>query len=172
MAIASSSYCPSFVSTVSYSLAQLGEPHLHLKDEQKCSIHAIYGGKDVFMFLPTGFGKSVCYQVLPFVFDHKLGLVAGSSIIVVSPLIALMVDQVRSLRQNGVGAVIISSGSGDTIVDKAFIATEGNLQSSSVIFSSPEALAHTKWREALENPLVSKRVCAIVVDEAHCVSKW
>ena len=95
------------------------------------------------MFLPTGFGKSVCYQVLPFVFDHKLGLVAGSSIIVVSPLIALMVDQVRSLRQNGVGAVIISSGSRDTIVDKAFIATEGNLQSSSVIFSSPEALAHT-----------------------------
>ena len=48
-------------------------------------------------------------------------------------------------------------------MDKAFIATEGNLQSSSVIFSSPEALAHTKWREALENPLVSKRVCAIVV---------
>ena len=95
------------------------------------------------MFLPTGFGNSVCYQVLPFVFDHKLGLVAGSSIIVVSPLIALMVDQVRSLRQNGVGAVIISSGSRDTIVDKAFIATEGNLQSSSVIFSSPEALAHT-----------------------------
>ena len=48
-------------------------------------------------------------------------------------------------------------------MDKAFIATEGNLQSSSVIFSSPEALAHTKWREALENPLVSKRICAIVV---------
>ena len=162
MAIASSSYCPSFVSAVSYALAQLGEPHLRLKDEQERSIHAIYGGKVVFMFLPTGFGKSVCYQVLPFVFDHKLGLVAGSSIIVVSPLIALMVDQVRSLRQNG----------RDTIVDKAFIATEGNLQSSSVIFSSPEALAYTKWREALENPLVLKCVCAIVVDEAHCVSKW
>ena len=48
------------------------------------------------MFLPTGFGKSVCYQVLPFVFDHKLGLVVESSIIVVSPLIALMVDQQES----------------------------------------------------------------------------
>ena len=81
----------------------------------------------------------VCYQVLPFVFDHKLGLVAGSSTIMVSPLIALMVDQVRGLRQNGAGAVIISCGSRDTIVDKAFIATEGNLQSSSVFFSSPEA---------------------------------
>ena len=103
--------------------------------------------------------ERVSDQVLPFVFDHKLGLVAGSSIIVVSSLIALMVDQVRSLRQNGVGAVIISSGSRDTIVDKAFIATEGNLQSSSVIFSSPEALAHTKWREALENPLACVCYC-------------
>ena len=76
---------------MSYGLAQLGEPHQRLKDEQERSIHAIYGEKDVFMILPTGFGKSVCYQVLPFVFDHQLGLVAGSSIIVVSPLIALMV---------------------------------------------------------------------------------
>ena len=58
MAIASSSYCPSFVSAVSHALAQLGEPHLRLKDERKRSIHAIYSGKDVFMFLPTGFGKS------------------------------------------------------------------------------------------------------------------
>ena len=66
MAIASSSYCLNFVSAVSYALAKLGEPHLRLKDEQERSIHAIYGGKDVFMFLPTGFGKSVCYQVLHF----------------------------------------------------------------------------------------------------------
>ena len=56
-------------------------------------------------------------------------------------------------------------------MDKEFIATEENLQSSSIIFSSSEALAHTKWIEVLENPLVSSRVCAIVVDEAHCMSK-
>ena len=48
-------------------------------------------------------------------------------------------------------------------MDKGFIATEKNLRSASVIFSSPEALAHTKWREALENPLESSHVCAIVV---------
>lgn len=166
----------SFVNAVSYALAQLGKSHLDLKNEQERSIHAIYSGKDVFMFLPTGFGKSICYQVLPFIFDHKLGVVSGqkkSCAIVVSPLIALMVDQVRSLRQAGVEAVIISCGSREaSIVDKEFIATEERLSSASLIFSSPEALAHTKWREALENPLVSNRVCAIVVDEAHCVSKW
>ena len=83
-----------------------------------------------------------------------------------------MVDQVRILRQACVQAVVIScSLRGGSIVDMEFIATEENLRSACVIFYSPEALAHTKWREALENSLVSSRVRAIVVDEAHCVSK-
>ena len=53
----------------------------------------------MFVFLPTGFGKSVCFQVLPFLFDHKLGLTDGSGkrcVIVVSPLVSLMVDQVMN----------------------------------------------------------------------------
>ena len=84
-----------------------------------------------------------------------------------------MVDQVRSLKSKGVHAVVISSSSREnTIVDREFRATETSLSSASLIFSSPEALTHTKWREALENPVVSHRVCAVVVDEAHCVSKW
>ena len=63
------------------------------------------------MFWPAGFGKSVCFQALPF-FDHKLRLFGGqkSAIVVVSPLIVLMVAQVRSLRGRDVEAVIISSG--------------------------------------------------------------
>ena len=84
-----------------------------------------------------------------------------------------MVDQVRSLRGNGIEAVVISSGSRDSrVIDREFLATEKNMGSASFIFSSPEALSHTKWREAVEDPLVSKRVRAVVVDEAHCVSKW
>ena len=57
-------------------------------------------------------------------------------------------------------------------VDKEFLANEENLRSCSLIYSSPEALLHTKWRKVLENSLVTNRVCAVVVDEAHCVSKW
>ena len=92
---------------------------------------------------------------------------------VVSPLIALMVDQVRSLRAHGVEAVIISSGAREgSLVDKEFLATENNLKSASLIFSSPESLAHSRWREALETPTVTNRVCAIIIDEAHGVSKW
>ncbi len=160
-----------------YALSQLGMPHLKLKEQQQQAILAVYGGMDVFVFLPTGFGKSICYQVLPFLFDYKLGLVGsqkGMCAIVVSPspLIALMVDQVKSLG-NGVEAVVISSSSRDSSVfEKEFIATDKNLRTVSFIFSSPEALSHTKWREVLEKPPVSSRVCAVVIDEAHCVSKW
>ena len=120
MAIASSSYCPSFVSAVSYALAKLGEPHLPTGVLYSC--HLLWEGC-FHVFAHWLWKECLFNQVRPFVFDHKLGLVVGSSIIVVSPLIALMMDQVRSLRQNGVGAVIISYGSRDTIVDKAFIAT-------------------------------------------------
>ena len=149
---------------------------LTLKDEQKQAINAVYGGSDVFVFLPTGFGKSICFHVLPFLFNHKLGLVGGQKkkcVIVVSPLISLMVDQVRSLRSNSVEAVVISSNSREnSLVSKEFRATENNVVDASIIFSSPEALIHSKWREVMENPLASNRVCALVIDEAHCVSKW
>ena len=61
----------------------------------------------------------------------------------VSPLIALMIDQVRSLRERSVEAVVISSGSRETsAVDKEFLATEENMKSAIIIFSSPEALAY------------------------------
>lgn len=172
----STSSSHNFADGVNYALSKLGMSHLKLKSQQKQAIVAVYEGKDVFVFLPTGFGKSVCFQVLPFLFDHKLGLSDGSEkrcVIVVSPLVSLMVDQVRSLKSKGVHAVVISSSSRDnTIVDREFRATETSLSSASLIFSSPEALTHTKWREALENPVVSHRVCAVVVDEAHRVSKW
>ncbi len=62
---------------VRYALSQLEMSHLNLKDEQQRVIREVYRGRDVFVVLPTGFGKSICFQVLPFLFDHKLGLVGG-----------------------------------------------------------------------------------------------
>ena len=161
-----------FTDGVRYALSQLQMSHLTLKDQQLQAINAVYSGKDVFVFLPTGFGKSICYQVLPFLFDHKCGLAGGQKkcVIVVSPLISLMVDQVK---KNDVEAVVISSGSRESsIVDMEFLVTEKSLKSASLVFSSPEALTSLKWREMLENPVTSNRVCAVVIDEAHCVSKW
>ena len=120
---------------------------------------------DIFVSLPTGFGKSISFHVLP-LFDRKLVRMDGerkSCVIVISPLIKLMVDQVRNLGESEVEAVVISSAARQS-VDKNFLANEENLRSCSLIYSSPEALLHTKWREVFENSLVTDRVCAVVVD--------
>ena len=107
-------YTSSFHEALTYAQEMLGCPELALKEEQKLAIHAIYSGSDVFVWLPTGFGKSMCFHYLPFVFDYKLELVSASKrsvvVVVVAPLVALMVDQVQSLRAKGVEAAIVSSG--------------------------------------------------------------
>ena len=84
------------------ALSKLGLSNLQLKNEQK---QAIYGGKDVFLYLPTGLGKSIWFQILPLLFDHKRGLVGGekrSCATIVYPLIALMAGQVWNMRKSGV----------------------------------------------------------------------
>ena len=158
-----------FDNGVCYALLRLGLSDLKMKNEQKQAIYAMYSGKDVFICLPTGFGKSICFQihVLPFLFDHKHGLVGGkkrSCAIIVSPLIALMVDQVRNLRKSGVQAVIISCGSREnSVVGKEFLAILRVALRVPVIFSLLQKLwpipnGERSWR----TPLCS----------AECVQLW
>ena len=85
-----------FSSSVTYALQKLGTPDLVLKPEQRTAINAVYNGRDVFVWLPTGFGKSLCFHTLPFVFYYKLALTDVSAVLVITPLIALMVDQAMS----------------------------------------------------------------------------
>ena len=132
-----------FSATLLNTLEQLGMPNISLKDEQTCSIREAFSRKDVFVFLPTGFGKSLCYQVLPFMFDHKVGLLGRNVMVVLSPLKVLMADQIKSLRDCGVNAVVIS-GSKDTFTSY-FIASESTRRTASLIFCSPEALISPKW---------------------------
>ena len=96
----------------------------------------------VFVWLTTGFGKSICYRytTLPFVFDHKLGRVDRdyhSLVVVVSPLISLMIDQVASLMAIESSASIATSGGS---VSKALLATEEGLVNCSLLYCAPEAL--------------------------------
>lgn len=175
MSTASASCTSRFERALSYALLALKTPkEFVLREEQKQAIRAVYNGSDVFVWLPTGFGKSICFQTLPFMFDYKLDLVNAnkkSVVLVVAPLVALMVDQVQHLTKS-VNAVIISSGGKEGRVPATFLASEDTLNTASLVFCSPEALIHDKWRDALEKPSFSERVCAVVVDEAHCVSKW
>ena len=155
-------------------MSKLGKPELVLKEEQKLAMFSLFSGSDVFVWLPTGFRKSICFQTLPFMFDCivKEEVKKRSLLIVVAPLVALMVDQAKSLQDSGVRAVIVSSGGRENWIPESLLATEETLMSASLAFCSPEPLVQDKWRDILEKPSLSDRVCAIVVDECHCISKW
>ena len=162
-----------FESSISYGLERLGytDTNFSLKPEQKAAVQHLYNGRDVFVWLPTGFGKSLCYEILPFVHDHsKRGCSDKSLVIVVSPLVSLMIDQTQCLRKKGVKAAILSTAASK--VDKTLLATDDDLSTCSLLFCAPEAIMCSKWREDLQRPTVMNRVVAVTIDEAHCFSKW
>lgn len=175
-ALDSSSFERDFEAALTYALKAIGKDDLVLKKEQRDAMATVYRGEDVFLWLPTGFGKSLCYESLPFLFDFKLGRTAicdRSTVIVISPLISLMTDQVTSLRKRGVSAAILSRRQG---VDKDLLATDKDLGTPgkfSLLFCAPEVvIGSERWSDKfLEFPL-SIRIVAIAVDEAHCVSRW
>ena len=155
-----------------YALERLGRPSLILKPEQTQAIKSVLMGKDTFVWLPTGFGKSICFEALPFAYDYKLGNKDNRSLVlVISPLISLMVSQVITLRRYGVSAAVISYGKG---TQKDVIASDEHSDSCtySLLFCSPEALVSSKWRELPQQSGIHDRIVAVIVDEAHCVSKW
>ena len=163
-----------FQRALDYAVQRVQTATFSPKPEQTAAIRAIYEGKDVFVWLPTGFGKSFCYEAIPFVLDWKLKRTdsgtRSSLVLIVSPLVALMVDQVCSLRTRGVKAAIISGGAGG--FDEDFIAKDKDLEECSLLFGAPEAFLRSKWRDTMEKPCISQRIVAVVIDEAHCVTMW
>ncbi len=136
-----------------------------LKPEQKQALLKFVGGQDVFVSLPTGFGKSLCYILLPRIFDLLRGVENKCVIIVVSPLIALMKNQVASITKIGLSATYV--GDRDT---KLASTSE---QSVSIVFISPEALfISTKWKSMLSSDVYRENLVGFIVDEAHCIKKW
>jgi ATP-dependent DNA helicase RecQ len=130
---------------------------------QEAVVRDVLAGKDVLALMPTGGGKSLCFQ-LPAVLN------AGLSI-VVSPLIALMQDQVRLLEDNGVTATFINSTlRADEIRRRLSAAMRGEYK---LIYLAPERLLLTDFLEGpLQRLSVDPGISAFVIDEAHCVSEW
>ncbi len=125
---------------------------------QEAVCQAVTAGKDVLLVMPTGAGKSLCYQ-LP-------GLARGGTTLVVSPLIALMEDQVGKLRELGLRAERIHSGRERSASRQACVDyLAGRLD---YLFIAPERLSVPGFPEML-----AKRTPALIaVDEAHCISQW
>lgn len=137
-----------------------------LKDKQKEVITKFVSGRDVFATLPTGYGKSLCYGCLPLIYD-QLRSIRGSIAVVVSPLSALMKDQVDSFRKRGISAAFVTSDCDEQI---SIDVVEGRYQ---LVFISPEQLiSRERFRSMCMNECYTERLVAFVVDEAHCVKKW
>jgi ATP-dependent DNA helicase RecQ len=128
------------------------------RGNQRAVVDAALAGRDTLVLMPTGGGKSLCYQIP--------ALVRPGTGLVISPLIALMEDQVGALRDSGVAAAFLNSSlSGDE--QRAVIAS---LRGGSVdiLYLAPERLMQPQMREALSAVPLS----LIAIDEAHCVSQW
>ena len=123
-------------------------------------IASVLSGRDTLAVMPTGGGKSLCYQIPALLF--------GGITLVVSPLISLMQDQVAFLVENGVSAVFLNSSLewGD------YLDAVQRIKSGSVklVYLSPEALAAERTQSILHD--ASAPVSCITVDEAHCISEW
>jgi ATP-dependent DNA helicase RecQ len=125
---------------------------------QKQVISNYLMAKDTVVLMPTGGGKSICYQ-LPALLSDGLTLV-------ISPLISLMQDQVDQLNQRGIKSMFFESNRGKNDIDRQFEnARNGGFK---LIYSSPERLVNRSFLEQLKN----LNIVGIAVDEAHCVSEW
>ena len=129
-----------------------------LRKGQSELIEGILQGKDVLGIMPTGAGKSLCYQ-LP-------ALMLEGTTIVVSPLISLMSDQVKALNQAGVHAAYINSSLTENQIRTALsYAAQGRYK---IIYVAPERLNTPRFLEFACNGQISM----LTVDEAHCISQW
>ena len=141
-----------------------------LKPVQKQALLKFVGGQDVFVFLPTGFGKSLCYILLPRIFDLLRGVENKCIVIVVSPLIALMKNQVASITKIGLSVTYVSDRDTKLASTSEQSVMKGNV---SIVFISPEALfISTKWKSMLSSDIYRENLVGFIVDEAHCIKKW
>ncbi|MBI4081705.1 MAG: ATP-dependent DNA helicase RecQ [Candidatus Lambdaproteobacteria bacterium] len=121
-------------------------------------IASVLGGQDTLAVLPTGGGKSLCYQ-LP-------ALLRPGLVLVVSPLIALMRDQVSALRAVGIAARAIHSGQSDA--DKRAVFAEIEARPSFILYLSPERVQKAGFARWIRD----RPVTLFAIDEAHCISQW
>jgi len=133
---------------------------------QQAIVEQVVGGGDALVLMPTGGGKSLCYQV-PAIVRHRAG---HGVAVVVSPLIALMHDQVGALEEAGVHAAFLNS----TLDAAAAAAVERELRSARLVllYVAPERLLAPRMLAMLDALHARGALSLFAIDEAHCVSQW
>ena len=130
----------------------------HLRDGQQRVIDSVLDGKDTLAIMPTGSGKSLCYQIPARILDGMT--------VVVSPLISLMKDQLEKLGELGIRAEQVNSSLSAEEERTALAAIrEGRCE---IVFCTPERLTMPEFVEVLK----AVNIALVVVDEAHCISQW
>ena len=129
-----------------------------LRDGQKLVIDSVLDGKDTLAIMPTGSGKSLCYQI-------PASLLPGTTV-VVSPLISLMKDQLEKLEALGIRAVQLNSSLNREEEQAALDGIVGTTHE--IVFCTPERLSNPEFLAVL----AKVPIALVVVDEAHCISQW
>ena len=148
----------------SLKILQLPED-FELKKEQETALRAVVvKKKDCLCVLPTGFGKSLIFQLIPLVWDQLYGL-CDSCVLIVSPLNAIISDQIEKLKSRDIGVEVLKRENQDIIqtVDGKTKFVYGHAE----VFVENAAV-----RTLLRNRSFQKRVKAVVIDEAHFVVQW
>ena len=139
---------------------------------QKQALYAIFNGRDVFAILPTGYGKSLTFQLLPDLYRefHPLPQLSERQVdnpivLIICPLKSLVESHIRELITRGASAVSLTGDSVDV---------DGILKGEySFVFGTPEALLNNeRWRSMLKSDVYQNSLIALVTDEAHVIPKW
>ena len=142
----------------------------HFYRDQEDALRNFFNGKDLFFSAHTGYGKSLIYQAIPVVADVLNEELVGTSVVlVISPLLSLMIDQVQHINKSfGISAAAIYDGQ-DTETLRNI--EEGGVYS--LIYTTPEAfLGNKRWRILASSQTFREDCVAVVIDEAHCLVHW
>ncbi len=137
--------------------------HTSLRPGQAEVIADIFAGRPVIGVMPTGAGKSLCYQLPAVVLGER-----GGVTLVVSPLIALMKDQVDALTAKGIPAVALTSAAGAN--EKSEMLDKIRAGAYTLVYVAPERFRSPRFIEVLRS--IAHKIALVAIDEAHCISEW
>ncbi|MCO5977600.1 DNA helicase RecQ [Ideonella oryzae] len=157
---------PAPLSTAPLDILQEVFGYTAFRGHQAAIVQQVIDGGDALVLMPTGGGKSLCYQI-PAIARHRAGLGVA---VVVSPLIALMQDQVGALEEAGVHAAFLNSSldlEGVQHVERELLS--GRLVT---LYAAPERITHPRFLAMLDSLQERGKLSLFAIDEAHCVSQW